>query len=610
MDKISFTNTLHGFPKIMTKENSTFYKTYYSNAPPKTPKTNINLKLSPSSKTSLLTNKNTPLSSYTNYTDQLKNNLNNKRRNRKYTSLVKRKRSFSSTETDDTFFAFSEIKSMDKKIMKRINKNIIWKEKMNNLYDMYASANKKDIQRVRRNIHEYELTTTDFDLKTEINKKKYFPIEKVETINEATNIMNKMKKAIANERKAYQAFFKKNQTDLKTFVIQNREICKKNFVIGLITNEMKKIKTKGKEIKKDLEDANKIFLKDEAAFDKFIQEKKVQFRKAELNLDLTVRSNKMLLEKIKKFSSNVHETESEIVRKIKGIILYKNYADFIHQLLGKDKIIADLRNVKNSLQTKDKDLTSIAKNVIKQFNFLLISKEISVKTEEINNPDLLTSLFFSLEGNIIHQMKERDEILKEKFNDKIIFEEEITNLKKKVETDKKKLEILTKELNISKKIYITDGYQERMEEASKFILEISKELLNPQLFQNKNLLGIESIINATLTNLKDKENNINNFFEEIEGFQKNDKNAENLIKEIYDQIKLKNKTQKYKEGREAMLSLEEEKNLKYLQKNYRYRVRGPIRYPPPYILEKKKEIEDKDKENKVNEEEMLYYYEK
>ena len=207
-------------------------------------------------------------------------------------------------------------------------------------------------------------------------------------------------------------------------------------------------------------------------------------------------------------------------------------------------------------------------------------------------------------------MKERDEILKEKFNDKIIFEEEITNLKKKVETDKKKLEILTKELNISKKIYITDGYQERMEEASKFILEISKELLNPQLFQNKNLLGIESIINATLTNLKDKENNINNFFEEIEGFQKNDKNAENLIKEIYDQIKLKNKTQKYKEGREAMLSLEEEKNLKYLQKNYRYRVRGPIRYPPPYILEKKKEIEDKDKENKVNEEEMLYYYEK
>ena len=31
------------------------------------------------------------------------------------------------------------------------------------------------------------------------------------------------------------------------------------------------------------------------------------------------------------------------------IIQYKNYADFIHKLLGKDKIKADLRNVKNSI---------------------------------------------------------------------------------------------------------------------------------------------------------------------------------------------------------------------------------------------------------------------
>ena len=610
MDKTSFSNSLYSFPKIMSKENSTFYKTYYSKSPPKTPKANIPLKLSPSSKTSLVNNKNVPLSSYANYTAQLKNNLNNKGRNRKYTSLVKRKNSFSSTETDDTFFAFSEIKSMDKKITKRINKNIIWKEKLNNVYDLHASANKKEIQRVRKNIREYELGTSDFDLKSEINKKKYFPIEKVEMIYEATNIMNKMKKSMVNEKKVYQAFIKKNRTDLKTFVNQNREIFQKNFVIDLITNERKKIKTKEKEIKKDLEDANKIFLKDEAAFDKFIQDKKKQFRKAELNLDLIIRSNKMLFEKIKKCSSDIHETESEIVRNIKGIILYKNYADFIHQLLGKDKINVDLRNVKNNLQNKDKDLTSIAKNVIKQFNFLLISKEIPVKTEEINNPDLLTSLFFSLEGNIIHQMKERDEILKEKFNDKIISDKEISNLKKKIEKAKKKLKLLTDEFNISKKIYITEEYQERMELASEFILEISGELLNPQIIQNKNIFGIESVIDASLANLKDKEVTINNLIEEISNYQKIDKNSENLVKEIYNQIKIKNKQQKYKEGREAMMHLKEEKNLKYLKKNIRYKVRGPIRYPPPHILEKKKETEDKEQENKVNEEEMLYYYEK
>ena len=610
MNKTSFSNTLYSFPKIMSKENSTFYKTFYSNSSPKTSKVSLKLKSSsPSSQPPFFQNQNIPLSSYAKYTSHLKNNLINKK-NRKYTSLVKRKNSFSSAETDDTFFANSEVKNIDKKIIKRINKCSIWKEKLNNIYGMYASSNKKDIQDIRRNIREFELGTKDFDLKAEINRKKYFPMEKVEIIFDATDIMNKMKKSLNNEKKSYQTFFRKNQADLNTFIIQNREICKKNFLIGLITNEREKIKIKEKEIQKDLEDAKKIFVKDEAEFNQFTQEKKVQFRKAELNLDINIRNNKILMEKIRKCSMEVHETESEIVRNIKGIILYKNYADFIHKLLGKNKIVADLRGVKNSLQSKDKDLTSIARHVIKLFNFLLNSKDIPVKTEEINNPDLLTALFFSLEGNIIHQLKERDEILKEKFNDKILFEKEIAILKEKVESDQKKLDMLTKELNISKNIYITDDYQERIDDASKLIYEISEELINTQISQNKNKSPIDNVIDTNLAILKKTEDTINQLFEEIESIKNSDKGAEELFKTIVDEIKLKNKIQKYKEGREAMMISEEEKNLKYLQKNYRYRVRGPIRYPPPYILEKKKEKNDKEQKSQINEEEMIYYDEK
>ena len=610
MNKTSFSNTLYSFPKIMSKENSTFYKTFYSNSSPKTSKVSLKLKSSsPSSQPPFFQNQNIPLSSYAKYTSHLKNNLINKK-NRKYTSLVKRKNSFSSAETDDTFFANSEVKNIDKKIIKRINKCSIWKEKLNNIYGMYASSNKKDIQNIRRNIREFELGTKDFDLKAEINRKKYFPMEKVEIIFDATDIMNKMKKSLNNEKKSYQTFFRKNQADLNTFIIQNREICKKNFLIGLITNEREKIKIKEKEIQKDLEDAKKIFVKDEAEFNQFTQEKKVQFRKAELNLDINNRNNKILMEKIRKCSMEVHETESEIVRNIKGIILYKNYADFIHKLLGKNKIVADLRGVKNSLQSKDKDLTSIARYVIKLFNFLLNSKDIPVKTEEINNPDLLTALFFSLEGNIIHQLKERDEILKEKFNDKILFEKEIAILKEKVESDQKKLDMLTKELNISKNIYITDDYQERIDDASKLIYEISEELINTQISQNKNKSPIDNVIDTNLAILKKTEDTINQLFEEIESIKNSDKGAEELFKTIVDEIKLKNKIQKYKEGREAMMISEEEKNLKYLQKNYRYRVRGPIRYPPPYILERKKEKNDKEQKSQINEEEMIYYDEK
>ena len=606
-NKTSFTNTLYSFPKIMSKENSTFYKTFYSNAPPKTPKPQINLKLYPSSKVSLIHN-NIPSSSYANYTSQLKNNLNTNKRNRKYTSLIKRKKSFSSTETDDTFFALSEIKHIDDKILKRVNKGSVWKEKIKNIYDMYASENKKEIQNIRRNIREYEIGIEDFDLKTEINKKKYFPIEKVDIINEATNIMNRMKKSILNEKKAYETFIRKNQIDLQTFMRQNREICKKNFMIGLIKDERDKIKIKEKEIKKDLEDANKIFIKDESDFDKFALEKKREFRKAELNLDITIRNNKLLMERIKKASSDLHEMESEIVRNIKGILQYKNYADFIHKLLGKEKIKSDLKNVKNNLQSKDKDLTSIAKYVIKQFKFLLDSNEIPVKTEEINNPDLLTALFFSLEGNIIHQMKERDEILKEKFTERVINEKEIAELKDKIEKHTKKLEIISHELNISKKIYITDNYQERMDEASQFIYEISEVLINTPISQNKNKTSLGSVIEATLGVLKQNEDTINSLFEEIETIKKTDKNGEALIKEIYDEIKLNKKRKKHKEGKAALMNLEEEKHLKYLKKNYRYKKRGPIVYPPPWVLERKINTEDENRENQVNEEEMLYYY--
>ena len=611
MDKTSFTNTIFSFPKIMSKENSTFYKTYYSNSSPKTNRINLKHKpVSPLTQPIFFQNKDAPSSAYAKYATQIKNSLNNKK-NRKYTSLIKRKSSFSSAETDDTFFANSEINNIDKKIIKRINKGTVWKEKLKNIYGMFASTNRKDILNIRRNIRELEIGTKDFDLKAEIDKKKYFPLERVDIIYDATDIMNKMKKSMNNDKKSYQTFFRKNQTDLNTFVLQNREICKKNFLIDLIANEREKIKRKEKEIKKDLSDAKKIFLKDEEAFDNFIQEKKQQFRKAELNLDINIRNNKILMEKIRKCSMEVHETESEIVRNIKGIILYKNYADFIHKLLGKKNIVADLSNVKNNLQSKDKDLVSIAKNVIKIFNFLLISKEIPVKTEEINNPDLLTALFFSLEGDIIHQIKERDDILKEKFNDKILYEKQIANLKEKIESDQKKLDILKNELDISKNIYMTDYYQEQINEANNFIFEISQELVNIQSSQNNIKLTKDNVIDESLLILKRTEDKINHLHEEIESMQNNDeKGNEDLFKTIIDEVKLKNKIQKYKEGREAMMISEEEKNLKYLKKNYRYKVRGPIVYPPPYILERKKEKIDDEKENQVDEEEMLYYYEK
>lgn len=608
MDKDSFGETYYGFPKIGSKENSTYYKTFYSGNPSKYQKNIINQKIAPNSPNALIL-QNRAFSSFGKYTSQLPNNLNRNKR-KKYTSLQRNKNSLSSAETDDTFFALSEIKQMDKKISKRINKGLIWKEQLKNIYDICTFQNKKDIEKVRAGVRFFG-TGDDFDLKAEIDKKKYFPIEKVEVINEAKEIMNNMKKAMINEKKAYETFNSKNRIDLHTFVIQNRDICKKNFVIDLLNNESNAIKKKAIEIKKALEDANKIFLKDQEAFDNFTQNKKKQFRETDLHLDEAIRNNKLLMEQIKKYNSEVHGTESEIERNIKGIIIYKNYADFIHKLLGKEKINVDVKSIKNNLQTKEKDLIYIVKNVIRQFKFLLDSKEIPVNTEEINNPDLLTGLFFSLEGSIIQQMAVRDEIMKEKFKQKKIFDSEILSLQKKIEEDEKRLNLLNKELELEKIGYVHEGSQDMMDEANLLINDINNVLqyqtYQTPINQKTGKKSIDQVIKNTIDNIHKMEENLNYLFNEMLKIQGDEKNPDETFKKLVEKIKLKNKAKKHQEGREALLKLEEEKNLKYLQRMNRYKIRGPIVYPPPWVLKRKKGSKDKKKKVEDNFEEMLYY---
>ena len=601
MEKDSFGETFLSFPLIGNKENSTYYKTFYSGNPSKKQQNITNQKTGHNS-SKILIERNRGLSSFGKYASQLPN----KNKRKKLNSLVKYKSNYSSAETDDTFFALSEVKLMDKKIEKRINKGLIWKEKLNNIYDICTFQNKKDIEKVRASVR-ISGAGEDFDLKAEIDRKKYFPVEKVDVINDAKEIMKNMKKAMINEKKAYETFYNKNRVDLHTFVIQNRDICKKNFVIDLLRNESNKIKTKEKEIKKALEDANRIFIRDEEAFDNFTLNKKRQFRETDLHLDEAIRNNKLLMEQIKKCNSEVHGTESEIERNIKGIILYKNYADFIHKLLGKEKINVDVKIIKNNLQNKEKDLIHLVKYVIKQFKFLLNSKEIPVKTEEINNPDLLTALFFSLEGSIIQQMSLRDEIMKEKFKQKLDFDSQILSLQKKIEEDESNLEVLYKELEIEKNGYTNYNYQEQIDEANSLIYEINDELTCTPL----NIKGMkkptEIIIKNTFEIIQKMEQDLNVLFDEMEKIQGDEKNPDELFRKIVEKIKLKNKAKKHQEGREAMQKLEEEKNLKYLQRMNRYKLRGPIVYPPPWVLKRKKGIEEKISKEEENDEEMLYY---
>ena len=84
-------------------------------------------------------------------------------------------------------------------------------------------------------------------------------------------------------------------------------------------------------------------------------------------------------------------------------------------------------------------------------------------------------------------------------------------------------------------------------------------------------------------------------------------NTDKIFKNIIDKVKYDNKIDKYLESKAIALSLEEEKNKKYEQRMYRYKKKGPITFPPPWVITKNKvkKLVKKDK-NKENED-IIYY---
>ena len=184
--------------------------------------------------------------------------------------------------TDDEIFALSEIRNMDSRIAKRIKKNLIWKEKIGNIYDICSSKNRNDIKEIKKKVR-HNLSGMNSKLKKEIYKNKYFPEQKRNIINEAQDIMHKIKDNILKEKKINKNFNYFNKIDLHTFTRQNRDICLKNIFIDLIKDESNKIKTKETQINKALEEAKNDFLKDIHVFEDFRTNQKKVLGKKKLN---------------------------------------------------------------------------------------------------------------------------------------------------------------------------------------------------------------------------------------------------------------------------------------------------------------------------------------
>ena len=594
-------------PKIPLTTTSTYYKTFYSG------QSNNKTSSVFFSKKNIETDENSVSNINKN------NTFYNTEKNDSLQKLYKKKRDIkpyllqhndiSEVETDDTIFALSEIRHMDKLIKKRINKNLIWKEKMNNIYDIETSKNKKDIKEIKERV-KYNLSGINFKLKKSIYKNKYFPEKKIEVINEAQDIMNRIKGNIIKENKLNKKFHCFNKIDLHTFTKHNRDICLKNIFINLIKDESNKIKTKEEQINKALDEAKIDFLKDKQSFEQFRNYKKKRFKEKEVQLDEAIKKNKIYLDQIKKINSEMHGTKDEIDRNIRDIILYKSYADFTHQIIQKDENLEKIDMSKINLVNKEKNIDVLIKNILEEFSFLLDDYQFE-SFEELNNPQILTNLFTTIESNIINCMEERDAILKERKRNKKEYDKELIFLQNKVESDKKELESLYEEMNLLNNLSTPErDFRKILEENEKHISTIYNELI--KITKQKKNIQNSNISFETLNVLHQIEDKLLVLFDELDEIKENekdkDKGGDGIFKAIIDKVKYDNKIEKYIESKEIMQKIQEEKNRKYQQRMNRYKIRGPIRFPPPWALKKNKDSSKIKVDKKGNDNEMLYYY--
>ena len=516
----------------------------------------------------------------------------------------------SKAETDDTLFAMNEINIVDFKIKKRKReKQKIWHIKNdNNIYGGNASKNRKRLN----DIHEKVLKSggwNKFDLKSEISKKKYFSLDKIDTMFKAEKIMKEIFIQKENSQKAFENFSNNNKIDLFTFTNQNREIFINNILINLLKSEREKINSKAESVAKALNSATKDFIKDFNAFNDFTEKKKNQYKEIEFKLGETIHHNKLLNERLKSLNQDLHSTLEEIEKTIRGILQYKKYADFLHSVLGKDEEMSNVKIDDIDLQKKEKDFEKIVSKIILEFHFLCDEDDYSPNI--LKNPEMLNNLYFQSERSILNFIQIKEDTLNELYDEKLNNEKQINELEKKIKEHTKEFNEIKEDLKLEELTFIPpeNYHQDEIDMNSQFILSLYESICQKDLNEREIKKPINEIIRNTLFNIGNKEKLVINLIEEMDKIQ-NDENKENneIFRKIIEKKKNENKMLKWKEGRGMMRKLEDEKNLKYLQRQNRYKIHGPIVYPPPWVLKNKKKKKGQSDKDKINEKEMLYYY--
>lgn len=364
----------------------------------------------------------------------------------------------------------------------------------------------------------------------------------------------------------------------------SNEIRLENYKIRIITNKRNELNNKLFDIDKAFKSTEKILENDYKNFMHFVEKND----KSQKNQEIIINKIKNIFNEKEIEFNKINEQNKKLKKNIehlvKQILVLKNYGSFINKVFKQDFIYENIQ------KNEDKSFLDVANDIINIYD----KNEKNNFDDKLNDEYWLITQFKEYEINLINIINQKElyrkDFIKIDYYDKI----EMDKLLKKKKELEKTLKIAQEEKDNFIKSIRTYDPPEYMD----IILDCIEELTN--IVGNNNpsisvLLKDKSETNYTIVAanlikiLKEKENKINNYIEEIENIiNGNNQNDKKLIEDLILDIKKEIKKEKLFELIKLHNENIKKKNSKAYARANRIVIKGRKVIDFPYIKPKKK----------------------
>ena len=413
-------------------------------------------------------------------------------------------------------------------------------------------------------------------------------------INEANKIMR--------ERMKNKGSTINSKSRLKSVVMNDtKEICLKNYLIGLLKEKRTDINEKERNITKALRDSENKLDSDYKNFLDFVEGTKKKQKKEEEELQRlkSLHEQKEII--YKKEITDYKKLIEDLERTVKLICLLKSYGSFVHKVL---RLKFDFDNVPD-IDSRERNFEQVSNIILKHYDNLKNSETI----ELLDDDNFMFMKFNELEERVVKILQRKELLDKESNAETESYKDEISELKRRV----KDCQIESKQVQNEKDQIINAINRLKPQKDNEvnqyldYIYEIGGMTgdLNNKLKGKKNIIDLLTFTKDTLLVLQQKETFINDYITEIEHIEEN--GDKKLINDIITDRKKFNKREKQMQLKIKQEQNENNKRLKAIERAQRVIIKGrkvPQEYP---ILKGKKKQKDDNEENEDDYYAMLYY---